>query len=368
MKTILALIFYLMLPLSIFSQYYDVLINPYWNFYSDNHLDAVSSGMGRTGIGSVGDISSSQINPAAFEMDTKYQISFNYTYRTNQEWLISLGLNDIYLKQNEFSGSAGIGYKINKNFNAGIMYSNPYSFNLDAGEVIMTNEFGQEIGRYEAIEKFKNHNFSVPLTYRINNFKLGLSLNYTMNRRKSEFGSGDYIVKYNRFNIAAGILAEPVNGLTIGIMFVPLSEGKSDIETTIQPIIDEYTNIVLPMQIGTGISYTIPQNKLKLAADYKFIQGSKLDGQVDQHLFNFGIQYPLNKYWVIRGGFFNTYDPRDLNSNYGNKSESFDQLFITAGATVKADIAGFTLAIMDSHISSATLKYTFITAGLNINF
>lgn len=368
MKTLLAVITVIFLSANSFSQYYDTFINPYWNFYSDNNLDAVSSGKGRTGIGSVGDISSTVLNPAAFEIENKYQMSFQYTYRTKQEWLTSLGIEDIYLKQNAFSGSAGIGYKINKNLNIGILYSNPISFDLDLGVIIMTNEFGQEIGRYEAVDGYNTHNFSLPVTYKYKNFRIGIAFNYTLHRRYLDFPDDKMVIKFDRFNADAGILFEIINGLNFGLKFRPEVNGEAKYYSDNNPQMNEHTDVILPMQIGTGLSYTIPQNKLNLEINYKYINGSKLKGQVDQHWFNFGIQYPLNNHWTIRGGLFNTPDPRDLNTNYGNREESFNQLFLTAGASVVADNVTFTLAVMDSRISSATLKYTFLTGGLKLNF
>lgn len=368
MKSLIFALMALFFTLNIYSQNYDILINSYWNFYSDNHLDAVSSGKGRTGIGSVGDITSSGMNPASFEIENKYQVSLQYTYKTNQPWLQQLGLNDLYLKQNILSGLAGFGYKINKNFNVGLIYSNPHSMDINIGDVIITNEFGEEQGRYEAVERYSSHNFSVPLSYKFNRFRIGISLNYTLHRRYFNTQYENFVIKFDRFNADAGILVDIIDGLSFGLKFRPEAKGQAKYHSDINPLYDEYTNVILPMQIGTGISYTIPLNKLNFAIDYTFIQGSKLEGQVDQHWFNFGIQYPLNRYWTIRGGFFNTPEPRDLNSNYGNLQESYSQLFLTAGASVRSDIAVFTLAVMDSHISSATLKYTFINGGLNLNF
>lgn len=368
MRSLIFALTVLIFTSNIFSQTNDVLINPYWYFYSDNHLDAVSSGKGRTGIGSVGDISSTVMNPAAFEIEKKYQVNVQYTYRTNQPWLQGLGISDLYLKQNVFSGIAGVGYKLNKNLNAGLVYSNPYSMDINVGEIIRTNEFGQEIGRYEAYEKYSSHNLSIPISYKFKKFRIGITLNYTLHRRYFNFEYEKFVIKFDRFNADAGVLVDITEGLTFGLKFRPEAKGQAKYYSDINPQIDEYTDVLLPMQIGTGISYTIQKNNLTFAADYTFIQGSKIEGQSDQHRFNFGIQYPLNKYWTIRGGFFNTPEPRDLNSNYGNLQESYSQLFLTAGASVKSDIAVFTLAVMDSHISSATLKYTFINGGLSLNF
>jgi len=368
MKLLIFALTALVFTLNIFSQPNDVLINPYWYFYSDNHLDAVSSGKGRTGIGSLGDISSVSINPASFDIDKKYQVNVQYTYRTNQPWLQGLGISDLYLKQNVFSGLAGFGYKVNKELNIGLVYSNPYSMDINLGEIIRTNEFGQELGRYEAVDRYSAHNFSVPLSYKFKSFRVGLTLNYTLHRRYFNLEYDNFVIKFDRFNADAGILVDITEGLTFGLKFRPEAKGQAKYYSDSTLLIDEYTDVLLPMQIGTGISYTLQKNNLTFAADYTFTHGSKIDGQSDQHNFNFGVQYPLNKYWTIRGGFFNTPEPRDLNSNYGNLQESYSQLFLTAGASVKSDIAIFTFAVMDSHISSATLKYTFINCGFSLNF
>jgi long-subunit fatty acid transport protein len=368
MRSLIFALTALIFSLNVYSQRNDPLINPYWNFFSDNHLDAVSSGKGRTGIGEVGDISSTVMNPAAFEIEKKYQVNVQYTYKTNQPWLQGLGISDLYLKQNVFAGIAGFGYKLNKHLNAGLVYSNPYSMDINVGEIIRTNEFGQEIGRYEAYEKYSSHNLSIPISYKFKKFRIGITLNYTLHRRYFNFEYEKFVVKFDRFNADAGILVDISEHLTFGLKFRPEAKGQAKYYSDSISQIDEYTDVLLPMQIGTGVSYTIPMNKLNFAADYTFIQGSKIEGLSDQHWFNFGIQYPLNKYWTIRGGFFNAPEPRDFKTSYINPEESYSQFFLTAGASVKSDIAVFSLAIMDSHISSSTLKYTFITGGLNLNF
>lgn len=368
MKSIILSLTALIFTLNIYSQRNDVLINPYWYFYSNNHLDAVSSGMGSTGIGSVGDLSSSSMNPASFEIENKYQVSLQYTYKTNQPWLQQLGLDEFYLKQNIFSGLAGFGYKVNKNFNVGLIYSNPNSMDINIGDVIITNEFGVELGRYEAVDRYSSHNFSVPLSYKFKNIRVGISLNYTLHRRYFNTQYENFVIKYDRFNADAGILVDIVEGLSFGLKFRPEAKGEAKYFSDINPQFDDYTDVILPMQIGTGISYTLKNKLLRFAADYNYVNGSKLVGLKDQHSVHFGLEYNVNKNWQVRTGFFTQPDPRDLTTNYLNPQDSYDQIFLTFGGSYKIKNALISLAVMDSHISSCVLKYTFINGGVNLNF
>lgn len=367
MKTTIAALFLFFYSFTQYSQPNEVLINPYWYFYSNNHLDAVSSGMGSAGIGSIGSLSAVYTNPASMDISGKYQASIQYTYKTNQPWLQQLGMNDLYLKQNIFSGSAGFGYRINKNFSAGFIYSNPRSFTFNIGEIIQTNEFGQEIGRYDATDKFIQHSFSLPLVYSLEKLRLGVSLGYTLNRRYYNFGDGESVAKLDRFNIKAGVIVLPVKELSIGITFTSGQSG--DIEHINNNGVNVQTEkAILPMEFGAGACYTLKNKLLRFACDYRYVNGSALKGQKDQHSVHFGLEYNVDNQWKVRTGFFTQSDPRDLNTNYLNPQDSYDQIFLTAGSSLKLNNALISLAIMDSHISSGVLKYTLINGGITFDF
>lgn len=350
-----------------FSQANDIFINPYWYFYSNNHLDATSSGMGTAGVASVGSLSSVYINPASMDIEGKYQVGIQYTYKTNQEWLPQLGSSDLYLKQNLFSGSIGLGYRFNKHFQAGLMYSNPTSMAFNIGEIIMTNEFGQEIGRYDADDRYVNHSFSIPLVYSVEKLSLGLTVSYNMHRRKFNYDTDGTIGKFDKFNIQGGIIVQPVNELSIGVSFKPESNGEVEYSSDRFPNIQS-DNAVLPMEFTAGLEYKLPNNMLRFAGDYSYVNGSVLDGQKDQHQVRFGLEYLVNRNWKVRTGFFTSPDPRDLSTNYLNPQDSYDQIFLTLGATLKLKNTSISIAVMDSHISSGVLKYTFINAGLTFNY
>jgi len=361
----LALIFS---SISLFSQdYYDVMINPFWDFYSNNYLNAISSGKGYTGISENGNISSTRLNPAALDITNKFQADLQYTYKTEQPWLEYIA-DDINLTPNIFSLSAGFGYKINKNFNVGILYSNPSSITLDLGKIIITNEFGQEIGSYEAYEKYETHSFSVPLACIIENFRFGVNLNYTLHRRYLNFDDSIYTGKFDKFNFQAGVIYRPIKHLSFGASFTPQISGNS--ENSFEHVAqEEETKVLMPMTFTVGFDYMFKGNFLKIAGDYTYVNLSARDNLKDRNQVHFGIEYIVNKNWEVRTGFFTFADPRDLSgNNWGNPQDNYDQVFLTIGTTYKISGFGISLAIMDSHISSGIIKNTFANAGINYDF
>src|SRR4030095_12489447 len=317
MKKIILPIIILLLSINIYSQgFNDVMINPFWYFYSNNYLDAVSSGKGYTGLSGTGYISSINHNPASLELSKKYQAGLQYTYKTNQPWLESF-IDNLHLEQNLFSGSLGFGYRINKSFQTGFLYSNPSSLTVDLGTIIQTNEFGQEIGRYDAYEKYVLHSFSIPIVYSIEKFKLGLTLNYSLHRRYANFDDSVFTGKFDRFNVHAGVIVKPIKNLSFGVTFIP--EISGDVGGTFPHVAsEETTKTVIPLRFGAGFEYTFKGNFLKIGVDYLYSHLSALDNLKDGHEVHLGLEYLVNKNWEVRTGFFNIPDPRDLSGNWGN--------------------------------------------------
>ncbi|HJY63466.1 MAG TPA: hypothetical protein VJ455_04855 [Ignavibacteria bacterium] len=367
-NTIIALSVFIISFINIISQEQeDVMINPYWYFYSDNYLDAKKTGMGFTGIAGTTDISGINHNPASLDITQKYQVGLQYTYKTNQPWLQFLNVDDLYLKHTLFSGSAGFGYKINKNFQTGLLYSNPTSLKINFGTVIVTNEFGQEISRYEAYDEYIVHSFSVPFIYNIEKLRIGINLNYSLHRRYLNFDDSLFTGKFDRFNVQGGIIVKPIKELAIGITFIPEVSG---IVTGSFPneIESEETNAIIPLRFGAGIEYIIKGNILKIAADYNYSNLSSREGLKDKHQAHFGLEYYVDKNWTVRTGFLTIPDPRDLTYNYGNPGDNYDQIFLTFGGTYKTKNIEASIGVMDSHISSGVLQNSFINGGLTFNF
>ncbi|MCI0472079.1 MAG: hypothetical protein L0Y76_00675, partial [Ignavibacteria bacterium] len=156
-------------------QDHDLLINPFWDFYAENSLSSVNAGKGNTGTASENDMSGINFNPATLEMPEMLQASVSYEFKSNVQWMPEIS-SDLKLRQVHPELFAGIGYRINDRFSVGIAYQNNYSFKLDIGEVIETNEMGQEIGSYTAYERYTTNTISLPLVYKYKFLKAGLNL------------------------------------------------------------------------------------------------------------------------------------------------------------------------------------------------
>ncbi|MCU0373572.1 MAG: hypothetical protein MUE56_10070, partial [Ignavibacteria bacterium] len=158
------------------SQTQDLLINPFWDFYAENSLSSVNAGKGNTGVASLNDMSGINFNPASLEMPEMLQASVSYEFKSNVQWMPEVS-SDLKLRQVHPELFAGIGYRINDKFSVGLAYQNNYSFKLDIGEVIETNELGQLTGRsYTAYERYTTNTISLPFVYKYKFLKAGLNL------------------------------------------------------------------------------------------------------------------------------------------------------------------------------------------------
>jgi long-subunit fatty acid transport protein len=342
----------------------DVNISPFWNFYSDNYLSTVAAGRGYTGIGFTGDISGSALNPASLDVMNKFQFQTQYTYKTNQPWLPELGLNNLKLMQNIYSVSVGFGWKVSKHFQAAFVYSNPSTYRIDYGQIIATNEFGNEIGSYEGYDQITVHSFSIPVMFAFGNFRFGAAINYLMYRKYFNMYSGGITGTTNRFNAQLGFMYVPTEQFSIGLTFTPPSRGHVSIDFPG----DQGNKASLPLKFGAGVSYLFKGNKVRLLADYTFTGASIREEFKDQHQVHLGVEYLAKKNLSLRAGFFNYPDPRNFNTaNYLNPQDDYNQIFATLGGSLSLGNLIINLAILDSHMSSGTIKNTYINGGVIYN-
>lgn len=372
MKTLIFALTALLFSLNLFSQPYDVMINPFWNFYSDNYTDAVSGGMGFAGISTSGDITSANINPASLNLPGKFQAALQYNFKTTQQWGVKFGFNDVYLKNYIYSGSAAFGYRINKMLQTGLIYNNPRSMNFYIADIVITNEFGEELGRTDAYDKYVHHKITIPLVFRYKILSLGIGLNYNINRRYFKYSdTGILTAKFDKFNIHAGMIISPFKELSIGVTFKPGLSGDAE-HTTDENINTQTEKVILPLEFGAGISVNLMKGKLKIAADYNYLNSSANTnndyGLKDIHRINTGVEYTVNKQWQIRAGFFNQPDPRKNKNTINDIMTDYNQYFLTAGASYVTKKMKLSFAIMDSHISSGDIKLTILNGGFTYNF
>jgi len=343
----------------------DSFLNPLWDIYSNNYLNTPSAGRGFTGIASSNDISGILINPASVELKSKYQLNFQYTYKTRQKWQPYYLVEPFYLEHQCFSGSAGFGYRVNKNIQTGILYNNPNSMHMYLGRVFTlygeVNDF-----YYNSIY----HTIYVPFIYSNHRLHLGAAVSLTHTRTTSppteSQGADDYLSTSWMFRGLAGFRYEFENGLSIGAKFQ--SGGKNKVKINYSGITNE-PNIegIFPWKAGAGIQYAFPKTGFKLLFDYNYAHNiSKY--YKDRHDIHIGLEAYIDKNWIVRGGFFTLNDFRDKSGGWTNPNDNYNQLFLTIGASFQLKNFETNVAILTSEISSGTIKNTFINGGLTFNF
>ena len=385
-KTIVVLFLIFLLHTIAFGQAYlskDMYINPYWDFYSLNYQSVENAGKGYTGIASDGGIMSTALNPASLNLDKKFQFYAEYNIKSNLDWLKSMNLNNApVLKQNHPTFAAGFGYRICKEFQAGIIYRSERNFNFDIGKAIEYNEFGNPTGRvYYPYEDFITHTISAPVVYEYKSIKFGANLNILLlhSRRNLTNGLqtdtvGDASANYVRFVPDFGIKYSPSDFLSVGVTFTP--EFKQDITwkfSNAGP--DEHTYAYFPMKIGGGIELKLLKNKLLFSGEYRYektsvytIGGLYDYNYKDRHNFHFGAEYRPNDALTLRGGFFTKFDIRDeiLQGSYLDPLGEYDQYYATAGLGYKYKDFDFNIAAMNAF--SKLTGHFRLNLGVAYNF
>jgi long-subunit fatty acid transport protein len=367
----------------LFSQYTfdyeDHRINPFWNFYSENNLSASANGRGITGTASDNDISGINLNPASWNMESKFQLHAEVVYKSNVTWLPELELSDLYLKQVHPTVLAGAGYKPFQNFQAGFIYHNDNSFALNIGEIIATNEFGEELYRYEAVMKVNRHSFTVPLAYRTKMLSVGAAFTYSLftgyEGPAGSPGNGvdiDSLPKgtssFGKFIPAFGIIFTPAEIFSVGLSFTPQFEeavewkwqfgGMEQTET--------FKETVFPLRLAAGSE--LRTRHFNVLLDYRFDQTSTSENLKDRHSVHFGMEYPVNDTWLLRGGFFAERDYRREDVQWLDAPGSYDRISLTLGSRLKLKDYTINLSVMDSHISSGIIQMTQVNASINYEF
>lgn len=329
-------------------------VNPFWDFFAENRLAAVNAGKGYTGVAAMNDINGVSLNPASLVLLEKFQVSGSYEIKSRVKWLPTL-TDDMYLKQVHPEMSVGIGWKAGDNLFTGISYRNDNSFKLDYGEIIRTNEFGQTIGSYQGVEKYTTHTISVPIAYRTKRFRAGVELAAVNYKGFNNFpylnqtGEGDNNVSFWKFIPTLGVIVMPFEQFSFGVTYSPPYQENVKWDNANDPVAPVY----FPAKVNVGTEFKFLQNKLLFNLDYRFANTSRSYMFKDRHDINFGVQYQLEPELAVRAGFFTLLDYRtnDKGANFNiDPIGSYDQYFLTFGATYKYKALGVSLAYMSSTI------------------
>jgi hypothetical protein len=325
--------------------------------------NSLNAGMGETGTGLVNDAAAMFWNPAGLAFQKGIQVSI-----THSPWLPGLGLSDLFY---DFLAAKYHLKKLNGTLGMSITY-------LNIGEIIETNEFGEETGKYQAFDGALAVGFGTKVT---KDLGLGVVTRFiysklAVNQVAGEQGTGTtYDLSFdisglwrpsktklkflnNRFGLG-------INLSNIGPKVVYVDADQAD---------------PLPTNLRLGLSYDIYQsefNNLTLTADFakllvKRREGGKSDPFYKAMFTSFGggfnevmksIQSSVGaEYWYgnpkligLRGGYF--YEDPDKGK----------RKFITLGASLRYSLYGFDFSyistIEENHPLANTLRFT-----LSVNF
>lgn len=384
MKTLPALIIILLLNCLSFAQNYpneDFYLNSTNDLYSLNYLNTQSSGMGFTGIARLNDISGIENNPASIDIPSKYQLNFQYTFKGKHSYNYGFYSDDIALKHQLFSGSAGIGWKINKNLSLSFVYNNPKGYYYDLGEVIRTDEFGNEISRFDYYINTVIHSFNLPFVYTTDKFRIGLNANYiygvfsipgegfTTIINPNGYGNGnDLKGSTSWFKLDGGLLLNLSKHFAAGLKVS--TSMKSTVTYTYPDGSEEFAMASIPWKGGVGFIYSIPGSLWKIGADYKYERTSVITFYKDRHNLHLGAEGLISKNWILRAGFFTLFDNRkdEKNIHWSDKVGEYDQFFITFGGSYIVKNTKINLAVLTSQLSPGKYQNFLVNAGVTYDF
>ncbi len=325
--------------------------------------NSLNAGMGETGTGMINDASAMFWNPAGLGFQKGSQVSI-----THSPWLPGLGLSDLFY---DFLAGKYYMKKLKGTLGVSITY-------LNIGKIIRTDEFGNEIGDYQAFDGALAVGYGTKVT---KDLGVGIVTRFIYSKLAvgnvgNEQGSG---TAYDlSFDISA--LYRPSK---TKLKFLNNKFGVGINLSNIGPkvtYVDNDQADPLPTNLRLGFAYDIYQsefNNLTITADFaKLLVKRREDGKSDpvyKGIFtSFGggfdevmksIQSSVGaEYWYgnpkligLRGGFF--YEDPDKGK----------RKFITLGASIRYSMYGFDFSYIntleENHPLANTLRFT-----LSVNF
>lgn len=317
-----------------------------------------NAGMAETGAGLVNDASAMFWNPAGLSFQKGTEVSI-----THSPWLPGLGLGDLFY---DYLSAKHYVKKLNGTLGVSITY-------LNIGKIIRTDEFGNEIGEYQAFDGAIAVGYGTKIT---KDLGVGIVTRFIYSKLAvgfvgNEKGSG---IAYDlSFDLSA--LWRPTktklkflnNRFGIGLNFSNIGPKVT--------YIDNAQADPLPSNLRLGLAYDVYQsefNNLTVTADFNKLIVKRYSGGVSDPLYKAigtawgggfsdvmkSIQSSVGaEYWYgnprligLRAGYF--YEDPD----HGRRK------FITLGAGIRYDIYGFDFSyintIEQNHPLANTLRFT----------
>lgn len=325
--------------------------------------NSLNAGMGETGTGMINDASAMFWNPAGLGFQKGSQVSI-----THSPWLPGLGLSDLFY---DFLAGKYYMKKLKGTLGVSITY-------LNIGKIIQTDEFGNEIGNYQAFDGALAVGYGTKVT---KDLGVGVVTRFIYSKLAvdpvaGEQGTGTaYDLSFDlsmlwrpsktKMKFLNNKFGFGVNLSNIGPKVTYVDNDQAD---------------PLPTNLRLGFAYDIYQsefNNLTLTADFAKLLVKRREGGESDPVYkgiftSFGggfdnvmksIQSSVGaEYWYgnpkligLRGGFF--YEDPDRGK----------RKFITLGASIRYSMYGFDFSyintIEENHPLANTLRFT-----LSVNF
>lgn len=285
---------------------------------------------------------------------------------------------------------AGVGFSLFGKLNIGALYYDKSNFKFVVAFSDFLSEDSATIREDEgglpphvAMDDVCQRTLSFPVSYApLKIFKMGINLNYSFFSHDFYIGVNNNVFEKTRFELLTadfGLIIKPSDRYSLGLTlapqytkqfikeriydysFIPDSLWPSD---TDGDTIRENKENIFPLSAGLGIKYLLSE-KIKLFADYHFVNASIYPHYSDRHDINLGVEY-LHKKTTLRGGAFTLLDFRKPGMWLQESAGKEHQCFLTGGVTQPVGPIEISLSLMDSHIlSSGSLKQTQVSCGLN---
>lgn len=349
----------LVLLICISSSTYAQINHPFFNFYAENFLLTKNAGMGNTGIATHNDLSGTLLNPATINIEKDLQVIGGYQFKNSIPWLTELGVEDLSFENKPPEMMIGVGYKINKNFHAGLLYYNQYSIQWNLGDLIITDEFGNPIYTVnDAYVNYNTNNISLPVSYKSKYIDAGVDLtliNYNSGNKTYSYSAKSVYSdteSFWKFIPKIGIIIKPLEILSIGLSFFP------QYQENVKPNFVGSENTIMtyfPAVINAGTEIRLNENKLNINFDYSYKNTSRQsDDFKDINELRIGAGYKINNILEIRAGFFNIPDIRVRESS--SEFNDISQYYLTIGGSISSG----GLAINIAYLNSTLLSNTYV--------
>ena len=354
---------------------------PMYSFYDNNMLSTISAGKGYTGTAALGNLSLTNLNPASLNIAYNAQAYYEYGNK-NGITLAENTTNEIGLNVFKAGVCYGAAYRVNEKLQIGLTYNKIGSHEADLGVIYNYDTTGIVYETFNLYEKVAQSKISIPVSYVFNDrIRGGLGLDVAIYHAKTSRacynekidgydnikGNIDFILFRPKF----GLIGKVTEGLSLGLTFVPPTEKRIKEEVCWEQI--KYERNSFPMEFRAGTQYSFSSLPITFLADYSFTNEAINAEFKDRSDFHLGVEGNVLPFLQIRTGFYTQFDYRELDHIGDNgqvfwcDTNSYDQNFVAAGASVQWKKMSWDLAVMDSSLlSSGDLAQTYFKLGCTL--